>query len=56
MSAELSCILCKTLVFCTAGICNLCNGAVRFIAKRDPHKQLTFCSVQSPKAEPYLKG
>lgn len=38
------------------GICNLCNGAVRFIAKRDPHKQLTFCSVQSPKAEPYLKG
>ncbi|WIA40667.1 hypothetical protein OEZ86_004370 [Tetradesmus obliquus] len=38
------------------GVCNLCNAAVRFIIKRDPQKNLLFCSVQSPKAEPYLRG
>eukprot|EP00878_Enallax_costatus_P004976 GHUV01005232.1.p1 GENE.GHUV01005232.1~~GHUV01005232.1.p1 ORF type:complete len:179 (+),score=28.01 GHUV01005232.1:382-918(+) len=38
------------------GVCNLCNSAVRFIIKRDPQKRLLFCSVQSPKAEPYLRG
>jgi predicted DCC family thiol-disulfide oxidoreductase YuxK len=37
-------------------VCNLCNSAVRFIIKRDPAKNLLFCSVQSPKAEPYLRG
>jgi len=38
------------------GICNFCNSAVRFIAKRDPAKRIMFCSVQSPKSEPYLRG
>ncbi|KAF6254106.1 hypothetical protein COO60DRAFT_1703502 [Scenedesmus sp. NREL 46B-D3] len=38
------------------GVCNLCNSTVRFIIKRDPQKHLLFCSVQSPKAEPYLRG
>jgi len=39
-----------------AGVCNLCNAAVRFIIKRDPKRNLLFCSAQSPKAEPYLRG
>lgn len=38
------------------GVCNLCNSAVRFIIKHDPKRNLLFCSAQSPKAEPYLRG
>jgi hypothetical protein len=53
-----ACLL--TVVCCVCarapGVCNLCNSAVRFIIKRDPAKKLLFCSVQSPKAEPYLRG
>jgi predicted DCC family thiol-disulfide oxidoreductase YuxK len=37
-------------------LCNMCNSAVRFIARRDPKKNLLFCSVQSPHAEPLLSG
>lgn len=29
------------------GVCNLCNGAVDFILKRDKHKQFRFVSLQS---------
>ncbi|PZP52304.1 MAG: thiol-disulfide oxidoreductase [Pseudopedobacter saltans] len=29
------------------GICNLCNGAVQFILKRDKHKKFHFASLQS---------
>lgn len=29
------------------GICNLCNGAVQFIIKRDQHKKFMFASLQS---------
>lgn len=29
------------------GVCNLCNGAVRFIIARDPAKRFRFASLQS---------
>lgn len=29
------------------GVCNLCNGAVRFIIKRDRHAKFKFASLQS---------
>lgn len=29
------------------GVCNLCNGAVQFIIKRDQHKKFMFASLQS---------
>ena len=33
------------------GICNLCNGAVNFILKRDKRKQFQFVALQSEKGE-----
>ena len=30
------------------GVCNLCNGAVSFIIKRDPAGQFAFTPMQSP--------
>jgi len=30
------------------GVCNFCNGAVRFIAKRDPRECFVFAPLQSP--------
>lgn len=47
---------CMSALLFDAGVCNLCNSAVRFIIKRDPKRNLLFCSAQSPKAEPYLRG
>ena len=35
----------RTVLF--DGVCNLCNGAVRFIIKRDPHAHFRFASLQS---------
>jgi len=32
------------------GVCNLCNGFVDFVIKRDTAKQLFFCSLQSDMA------
>jgi len=29
------------------GVCNLCNGAVRFIAANDPQRHFAFASLQS---------
>jgi len=29
------------------GVCNLCNGAVQFIIKRDEHNQFQFAALQS---------
>src|SRR6478609_4313361 len=29
------------------GVCNLCNGAVQFIIKRDRHEKFLFASLQS---------
>lgn len=38
------------------GVCNLCNSSLRFIAKRDPNKNVMFCSLQSRAALPYLQA
>ena len=37
------------------GICNLCNGAVDFIIKRDKQKAIKFCSLQSKLAVDFFK-
>ena len=37
----------ETLVLLFDGVCNLCNGTVRFFVKRDPRKRLRFASLQS---------
>lgn len=36
------------------GVCNLCNGAVRFIAANDPQRNFRFASLQSPQARELL--
>src|SRR5690606_4973472 len=36
------------------GVCNLCNGAVQFIIKRDSHDRFRFASLQSQAAEALL--
>ncbi|GAX81890.1 hypothetical protein CEUSTIGMA_g9318.t1 [Chlamydomonas eustigma] len=38
------------------GVCNLCNKGIMFIAKRDPNRNVMFCSLQSQAALPYLKA
>jgi len=37
------------------GVCNLCNGAVQFIIKRDTKKTFQFASLQSAFAHDQLK-
>lgn len=37
------------------GVCNLCNGAVRFIIRRDHKKRFRFASLQSKTGEAYLQ-
>jgi predicted DCC family thiol-disulfide oxidoreductase YuxK len=36
------------------GVCNLCNGAVRFIAANDPQRRFVFLALQSPRAAALL--
>ena len=36
------------------GICNLCNGFVQFIIKRDPHARFAFGALQSDEAKELL--
>lgn len=36
------------------GVCNLCNGAVKFVIKRDKKKKFKFASLQSPYAQSLL--
>ena len=36
------------------GVCNFCNGAVRFIAANDPDRHFAFLSLQSPRAQTLL--
>ena len=36
------------------GVCNLCNGAVRFIAANDPDRRFAFLPLQSPRARQLL--
>lgn len=33
------------------GVCNLCNGAVRFIVRRDPQARIRFAALQSNVAQ-----
>jgi len=33
------------------GYCNLCNGTVDFLIKRDRHRRLWFASLQSPRGQ-----
>lgn len=37
------------------GVCNLCNGTVQFLIKRDPDVQFSFASLQSEKGQALLK-
>ncbi len=37
------------------GVCNLCNGAVQFILRRDPAKRFRFAALQSPVGEQFLR-
>lgn len=36
------------------GVCNLCNGWVRFVSKRDRSESIRFASIQSPAGEALL--
>lgn len=36
------------------GVCNLCDGVVKFLLQHDKQKVFTFCSLQSEAAQPYL--
>ncbi len=36
------------------GVCNLCNGFVQFMIKRDPKRKFTFASLQSESAQKLL--
>nr|WP_247681765.1 thiol-disulfide oxidoreductase DCC family protein [Paenibacillus sp. Marseille-P2973] len=38
------------------GVCHLCQGAVKFIIKRDPRGIFHFASLQSPAADRLLEG
>ncbi len=37
------------------GVCNLCNGSVKFIIERDHKKLFMFASLQSEKGQEYLR-
>lgn len=37
------------------GVCNLCNGLVRFIIKRDPNAKIKFAPLQSSVGKSLLK-
>ena len=43
------------LVLLFDGVCNLCNGAVTFIIKRDPTSRFRFAALQSEVAKSELK-
>jgi len=43
----------KSIIFFD-GICNLCNGSVQFIIKRDSKEQFLFASLQSDAAKKIL--
>jgi len=38
------------------GVCNLCNGIVRFVIARDPHAHFRFAPLTSTAAARLLKG
>jgi predicted DCC family thiol-disulfide oxidoreductase YuxK len=37
------------------GVCNLCNGSVQFVIKRDPQAKFLFASLQSAVGQAILK-
>lgn len=37
------------------GVCNLCNGVVRFLYPRDPHARLRFTNLQSEAGQALLE-
>jgi len=37
------------------GVCNLCNGLIRFIIKRDKRRKFKFASLQSLEGQQWLK-
>ena len=37
------------------GVCNFCDGAVRFFLDRDPHRRLVFASLQSDLGQQILR-
>ncbi len=37
------------------GVCNLCNGVVQFVIKRDPAAKISFSSLQSDYGQSLLK-
>ena len=37
------------------GVCNLCNGFVRFVIERDPKKKFKFASLESKKGKTLLR-
>lgn len=45
----------KKIVFFD-GVCNLCNGFVDFVIRRDTAKEIYFCSLQSKQAKELLKS
>lgn len=38
------------------GVCNLCNGFVQFVIKRDPESKFRFASLQGKSAQVILKN
>ena len=45
----------KPVVILFDGVCNLCNGLVRFIIRRDPNAKFKFASLQSEVGRSLLK-
>jgi len=44
----------STIIFYD-GVCNLCNGLVQFILKKDPHWKFRFIAIQSHAGKDLLK-
>jgi predicted DCC family thiol-disulfide oxidoreductase YuxK len=45
----------ETLIVLFDGVCNLCNGAVGFIIRNDPHRRFRFAALQSPVGQTLLQ-
>ncbi|MBZ5534873.1 MAG: thiol-disulfide oxidoreductase DCC family protein [Acidobacteriia bacterium] len=45
----------ETSIILFDGVCNFCNGSVRFIINRDPQKHFKFAPLQSPAAQTLLQ-
>ena len=45
----------STQLYYLMGVCNLCNGAVQFVIKRDNKNQFLFASLQSEEGKQILE-